>query len=403
VSQGHSQNVGLLAVNRGFSRFAHVTGYACLLGAVFELIGYQAAAPSALIWPAIFPVIATLLLLVLLDRWRTTLYSVLFLVLGGISQFLVAFTLLSAFPAIGVDPTLVLSLVAVSLVLVGGSGFVPTTAIVWGTIGFVIAQAATIAANVLTGSPFRIDAISVVVEVGLVLVELTDALTRSRRLAARPELDRAALDEELYTVRYRSEVRAAALMHDTVLGHLTAVAAGADGPLPKRLRTEITRDLGVLGSEDWLAEPAALADDGGRSDWRSSALMSAVNEARELSLTVDVTGDPGAIGRLSTDRDGAVGLAVKQCLVNVLRHAQVARAEVVIIGSDTDVSIMVIDAGRGFSEDLVASDRLGLRQSVRRRIESVGGEVRLWSTPGRGTSILIRVPSDVPSRGRDSA
>ena len=403
MSQGHSQNVGLLAVNRGFSRFAHVTGYACLSGAVFELIGYQAAAPTALIWPVIFPVIGTLLLLVLLDRWRTTLYSVLFLVLGGISQFLVAFVLLSAFPAIGVDPTLVLSLVAVSLVLVGGSGFVPTMAIVWGTIGFVIAQAATIIANVLTGSPFRIDAIAVVVEVGLVLVELTDALTRSRRLAARPELDRAVLDEELYTVRYRSEVRAAALMHDTVLGHLAAVAAGTDGPLPKRLRTEITRDLAVLGSEDWLAQPAALADEGARSDWRSSALMSAVNEARELSLTVDVTGDPGAIGRLSIDRDAAVGLAVKQCLVNVLRHAQVARAEVVIIGSDTDVSIMVIDAGRGFSEDLVASDRLGLRQSVRRRVESVGGEVRLWSTPGRGTSILIRVPSDVPSRGRESA
>jgi len=140
-------------------------------------------------------------------------------------------------------------------------------------------------------------------------------------------------------------------------------------------------------------EPAPVAEDTARSDWRRSALMAAVQEARELLLIVDVTGDPAAIARLSRDRDVAVGLAVKQCLVNVLRHARVGRAEVVIIGSDSDVSIMVIDAGRGFSEDLIASDRLGLRQSVRRRIESVGGEVRLWSTPGRGTSILIRVPT----------
>jgi signal transduction histidine kinase len=402
VSQGHSQNVGLLAVNRGFSRFAHVTGYACLSGTVLELLGYQAAAPTALIWPVIVPVVASLIVLVLLDRWRSTLYSVLFLVLGAISQFLISLTLLAAFPAIGANPTLILSLVAVSLVLVGGSGFVPTTAIVWGTIGFVLAQAATIAAVVLTGSPFHLDAISIVVEVGLTLVEMTDALTRSRRLVARPELDRAVLDEELYTVRYRSEVRAAALMHDTVLGHLTAIASGANGALPARLRTEITRDLELLGSDDWLAEPEASPDSTSKSDWRSSALMSAVNEVRELSLTVDVTGDPGAIGRLSSDRGAAVGLAVKQCLVNVLRHAQVARAEVVIIGSDSDVSIMVIDAGRGFSEDLVASDRLGLRQSVRRRIEGVGGEVRLWSTPGRGTSILIRVPSDGSSQARES-
>ena len=105
-------------------------------------------------------------------------------------------------------------------------------------------------------------------------------------------------------------------------------------------------------------------------------------------MTVDVTGDLAAIDRLSSERDIAVGLAVKQCLVNVLRHAQVARAEVAVIGSESDVSVMVIDAGRGFSEQQVASDRLGLRQSVRRRIESVNGEVRLWSTPGRGTSVL---------------
>ena len=93
----------------------------------------------------------------------------------------------------------------------------------------------------------------------------------------------------------------------------------------------------------------------------AGSLVPQVTWGTNPSMTVDVTGDPGAIGRLSIDRDAAVGLAVKQCLVNVLRHAQVARAEVVIIGSDTDVSIMVIDAGRGFSEDLVASDRLGLR------------------------------------------
>ncbi len=101
------------------------------------------------------------------------------------------------------------------------------------------------------------------------------------------------------------------------------------------------------------SDSSGAADDAARSDWRRSALLTAVQEARELSLTVDVTGDLGAIGRLTGERDQAVGLAVKQCLVNVLRHAQVSHAEVVIIGSASDVSVMVIDAGRGFSEQLV--------------------------------------------------
>jgi len=37
-------------------------------------------------------------------------------------------------------------------------------------------------------------------------------------------------------------------------------------------------------------------------------------------------------------------------------------------------------------------DRLGLRRSVRDRIESIGGTVQVWSTPGRGTSIVLSVP-----------
>jgi len=88
-----------------------------------------------------------------------------------------------------------------------------------------------------------------------------------------------------------------------------------------------------------------------------------------------------------------VGLAVKQCLVNVLKHADTDHAEVVIYGSDTEVSVMIIDGGKGFSERENSVDRLGLRQSVRRRIETVDGTVQVWSTPGTGTSILIRLPA----------
>jgi signal transduction histidine kinase len=399
--QGQAQHVGLLAVNRAFSRFAHVTGYACLCGAILEVIGYQVDAPSASIWPVLLLLAATLALLVFLDRWRTLPYSVLFLIVGGVSQYWLSVSLLAAFPSVRMSHTLILSLVSVSLVLVCGPGFVPSSTIIWGTVGFAIGQAASLAAAFSTGSPFRVDAIAIVVEVGLVLVELTDAVTRSRRLAVRPELDRAVIDDELSVLRYRTEVRAAALMHDTVLGHLSAIAAGTDGALQPRLRSEIEKDLAVLIGEEWLNDPAPAPDDPSRSDWRRSALLSAVQEARDLSLTVDVTGDPGAIGRLTPERDVAVGLAAKQCLVNVLRHAQVDRAEVVVIGSQTDVSVMVIDAGRGFSEQLVASDRLGLRQSVRRRIENVGGEVQLWSTPGRGTSVLIRVPAESAAGGSD--
>jgi len=65
------------------------------------------------------------------------------------------------------------------------------------------------------------------------------------------------------------------------------------------------------------------------------------------------------------------------------------------------VTVMVVDSGRGFSESETATDRMGLRHSVRSRVEQAGGTVRLWSTPGRGTSVMIRVPTPVPSGAPD--
>jgi signal transduction histidine kinase len=40
----------------------------------------------------------------------------------------------------------------------------------------------------------------------------------------------------------------------------------------------------------------------------------------------------------------------------------------------------------------VPLDRIGLRTSIRARIEQVRGSVRLWSTKGIGTTIVITVP-----------
>jgi signal transduction histidine kinase len=393
VSQAHPQQVGLQVVNRALSRFAHVTGYVVLIGAILDVVGYQAVARGALIWPVLLPLAVSLALLVVLDRLRTFVVSVAFVTVAGITQYLLTFVMLSAFPGIATSHALVFSLVSIALILVCGSGFTASSIIVWGTVGFGVGQLASAAAALASRSVYRPDGLSIVVAVAFIVIEATDAITRSRRLTARPELDRAVIDDELQVLRYRIEVKAAALMHDTVLGHLAAIAAAADGPLDAQLASRIERDLAVLLGEGWLADPVPAADDRARRDWHRSALLTAVTEARELSLAVEVTGDLGAIGRLTRELDETVGLAVKQCLVNVLRHAQVSQAEVVVIGSEHDVSVMVIDTGRGFSEQLVGSDRLGLRQSVRRRIESVGGEVRLWSTPGRGTSILIQVPA----------
>jgi signal transduction histidine kinase len=154
--------------------------------------------------------------------------------------------------------------------------------------------------------------------------------------------------------------------------------------------------IGVVGVSDGSAAVDARA----RTDWRGSGLYAAIQESRLMGLEVESTGDLAAIARLDRESSTAVGLAVKQCLVNVLKHSGTTQAEVAVYGSDSDVSVMVVDTGKGFSETETGADRLGLRNSVRRRIEAVEGTVQVWSTPGRGTSIMIRVPvTSLPAPG----
>jgi hypothetical protein len=392
VSQGQSQESGRIMANHAFARFSHVIAYVCLVGAIFDLVGYQSGTKAPILL-AVLPLIGTLVALFVLDRRRTTFFTVLYLVVGGVSLYLLAVALMSTVPTVAITNAPPLALVKVALILVTGSGVVPSANMAWSATGFGVGVVASLLAAWTAHGQVRLDFPSIGAELGLLAILVTGAITRATRLRVRPELDRAVIDEEVSEVRYRIEVRAAALMHDMVLNHLAAVANSEGDQLRPELARQIARDLQILTREEWLSDPPPQLDASARQDWRRSALHGAVEEARELSLLVDVTGDLSAVGSLNPERDVAVGLAVKQCLVNVLKHAQVERAEIVVIGSPAEVSIMVIDAGRGFSEQLVSADRLGLKQSVRRRIESVGGNVRVWSTPGRGTTVMIRVPA----------
>jgi signal transduction histidine kinase len=60
--------------------------------------------------------------------------------------------------------------------------------------------------------------------------------------------------------------------------------------------------------------------------------------------------------------------------------------------ADTSLVLVVLDEGRGFDQDLVPADRLGLRASVQERIAGVGGGVTIWTQPSQGTSVMLRVP-----------
>jgi len=293
-----------------------------------------------------------------------------------------------------------IALPKMALIMVGGAGSGALIGVLWSTAGFVLAEAAATLAVAQTTVPDRPDLFTIVTYLILVGVMLLDGLTRRTGRAAQPAIHRAVQDDQSRILRHDFDVRAIALMHDTTLNQLVSVARAKPGPLSRGLEAGLRETLQTLAERDWLThvDERTAATPAGSDGWLASAVFRAIDRSRDRGLVVDITGDKDALARLDPESDRELGLAVQQCLVNVLLHAGIATAEVVIDADDQNVSVMVLDAGRGFMEAETGSDRLGLRQSVRKRIERLGGSVVVWSRPGAGTSVLLTLPAPVAAR-----
>jgi signal transduction histidine kinase len=383
------------SVSRAFARTANAIACVFLVLALAGVLSVFAGEPAVVLWPAALALVPLLVALWLVNRYRTTFFSVAHILIGGPAIYWFAVTLVSQLRPLGETGQYLLDLPRVALMLIGGAGLSFITGILWCTIGLVVAEAAVALATwQLLGVPVFSPTVFAGY-VGVVVVLIT--LRRSQRGVSRLQssLHRAARDDDMAAVRYGFAATSAAVMHDAVLGNLAAIAHAPYGAMSPQLQRQISRDLELLVGEEWLS---GVSSDGGeiaRDDWRNSELLLAIAEARELGLEVDATGDINALSLLTARGAAALGPAVKQCLVNVLKHSGTMQAEVAVFASPDDVSVLIVDAGRGFDEAETGDDRLGLRQSVRRRIELVSGTVQVWSTPGRGTSVMIRVPAAV--------
>jgi signal transduction histidine kinase len=90
---------------------------------------------------------------------------------------------------------------------------------------------------------------------------------------------------------------------------------------------------------------------------------------------------------------GAVVAAVREALTNVAKHAATRAATVTIRPVEGGLVVEVVDEGRGYDPDSTTA-RIGQRNSIRGRIEAVGGRVEIESTPGDGTRVRLWVPEE---------
>lgn len=196
-------------------------------------------------------------------------------------------------------------------------------------------------------------------------------------------------------------------IHDTVLRGLTLLARGGAGVAPEDFRGMFApaayddggapvRNVGALGT--------ASVGDAGQVTIRPAGRLAVVEpftgtevtsllkaRAREHSrdgFCVDVFGEGGS---LPPDVGLAVADAAGECMVNAARHAGSDHVDVLVSRTGPLVSVLVSDAGCGFDAGSLPPESFGVRHSVIERMTEVGGRVRLLSTPGRGTTVVLEV------------
>lgn len=193
-------------------------------------------------------------------------------------------------------------------------------------------------------------------------------------------VSRLVTDAEDRVAMAKAREEVARTLHDGVLQTLAVVERRSDDPDLAALARSQERELrDYLFGVDRRADLAA--------DLRR--VTSRFERAFETSVVLLV---PDDVPDLGDTRQAALTAAVGEALNNAGKHGA-ARAVTVYAEPDGAGGLFcsVKDDGAGFDPS-VARGGVGLRSSIKGRIEEQGGRVEIDSAPGRGTEVRMWLP-----------
>jgi signal transduction histidine kinase len=129
-----------------------------------------------------------------------------------------------------------------------------------------------------------------------------------------------------------------------------------------------------------------------------------VGSQPRLTLAVETAHPSGEISRQDEKVEAALFAIVQETINNALKHAQARHIVVHLKETTTTLYVTVADDGHGFDVAAVMGryeqrGSLGM-VNIQERADLIGAELRLESTPGRGTRVIVRVPKSEADRLR---
>ena len=111
-----------------------------------------------------------------------------------------------------------------------------------------------------------------------------------------------------------------------------------------------------------------------------------IKEQGQISFDIDIDD-----ASLSTAARHNLLLVVKECLTNIQKHSEASTVQIHLASQAGKAELVVTDNGHGF-ESADKADGLGIK-GMHERIASLGGTFAIHSDPGKGTQVLISLPT----------
>jgi signal transduction histidine kinase len=217
----------------------------------------------------------------------------------------------------------------------------------------------------------------------LVSTALANAATRTELIASRARIVAAADD-----ARRRLERD----LHDGAQQRLVALGLQArllENCMPDEQDLQVQLDDLVTGLTNVTTElqeisrgihPAILSEGG------LGPALKSLGRRSPVSVVLDVAIEH----RLPDAVEIAAYYVAAEALTNAAKHANASEVRVCAETTDSTLRLSIEDDGVGGADARKGSGLVGLKD----RVETVGGQMRVASAPGSGTSLLVTVPLD---------
>jgi signal transduction histidine kinase len=219
----------------------------------------------------------------------------------------------------------------------------------------------------------------------LVATAIANAETRAELTASRARVV-AAADEARR--RFERDLHDGAQQRLVSLGLALRTAEGLVLPGQQALKEQISDVVaGLAGIAQDLREisrgihPAILSKGG----------LGPALKALARRCTVPVELDVGVDRRLPECAEVAAYYVVAEALTNAAKHARAYEVNVCVEVEDADLRLLIRDDGIGGADARKGSGLTGLID----RVEALGGQMKISSHAGNGTSLLVKIPLQV--------